>query len=112
MYEDYLRNTQTYVLLENKIYAVFVDNVDLAKWQIKYLNTQYINGQPFYDANPIFSACHVENNSILKIVLDEDMPELVYFQSDFDGQIMHNYITSVKNIMADLNTIFSAYRGT
>ncbi len=112
MYEDYLRNTQTYVLLENKIYAVFADNVDLAKWQIKYLNTQYINGQPFYDANPIFSAYHVENNSILKIVLDEDMPELVYFQSDFNGQITHNYITSVKNIMADLNTIFSAYRGT
>lgn len=75
MYDDYLTNIETYSKLENLFLESFLEhtqNRSENSYKVPFYKTTFNNGQPFGDANPIFSAFNTESKEAIRIVITED----------------------------------------
>ena len=76
MFEDYLTNPVSYAALETYFLENFMTITKKNNNQNTYITpfyrTTYNNGEPFADANPIFSAKDTRENKIIRIIIEED----------------------------------------
>lgn len=90
MFKDYLTDRDCYESLECYLYDYF--RLSLQACAVKneifkapYYNTFFVNGEPFLDGNPIFSAKNEITGQILRVVLDEDINYLCSYRDKEGG---------------------------
>jgi hypothetical protein len=81
MFENYLDDVNVYLELEKFFSDYF--NLKLKElrinkdfFKIPFYKTVFNNGMPFMDGNPIFSVKNEIKETILRIIIDEDVNEL------------------------------------
>ncbi|WP_312933468.1 hypothetical protein [Pseudomonas sp.] len=90
MFENYLTDRGCYELLEQYLYDYFILSLRACAvgsdvFNFPYYNTYYVNGTPFLDGNPIFSARNEITGQILRVVLDEDIHNLCSYRDKEGG---------------------------
>lgn len=85
MFDDYLREEQNYIQLEQYLYDRFLlacneEETEIKELKAPFYNTAFSDGTPFRDGNSIFSARNEITGRILRIVLDEDVDLLVLYR--------------------------------
>jgi hypothetical protein len=73
MFDDFFKNKNSYLLLEeywiNLFYSILKDRHDsFEEWTVPYYNTMFKNGEKFMDGNPVFSAKSNSNNKIIRLI--------------------------------------------
>lgn len=80
MFEDYLNNKESYERLECYFVNMFLEeirsrNIPPTEFRLPHYNARFVDGTPFMDANPIFSASHLSTKNILRVVITDDVSE-------------------------------------
>lgn len=90
-FDNYLDDLEVYLKLEKDFFDAFSSylselNLPKSDWDAPYYVTNFSDGTPFQDANPLFSACHKSTHSIIRVVLEEHCHELSdWYQSKEEG---------------------------
>ncbi|GLO58908.1 hypothetical protein GIB19_27900 [Pseudomonas sp. ITEM 17296] len=76
MYDDFLSNIETYTKLEELFKSAFAAHTKTTSSTSHYItpfyNTTFKNGQPFRNANPIFSALNLKSKKLIRIIIEEN----------------------------------------
>lgn len=112
MFDNYLSDKKEYLLLESYIYNKFWETKNKNDWLAPYYNTQYLNEVYFYDANPIFSAINNNEHTIIKIVLDEDICNLLELEDIIDNNMVFTFICNVTKVEELMEIIFHKFKNT
>ena len=89
LFENYLNDMDCYISLESHFFGFFQGlicrlKIDEGRVKFPFYKTCFSNGVPFFDGNPIFSAKDNQSGKILRVVLDDEVDRLKYF-NDKDG---------------------------
>lgn len=76
MHEDYLTNSTAYIALERLLFEAFTQVASKyeshANLIAPFYKTTYDNGQPFADADSIFSARDIIRQKVFRVIIEED----------------------------------------
>ncbi|RJL55756.1 hypothetical protein [Pectobacterium carotovorum] len=91
---DYLDNEKTYLSLVEHLYDFFHAEIRRKDRHLEgiiapYYQTHSLNGTLFMDGNPIFSARNEESGHVIRVVLDEDFPQMTCFN---DKEHKHEFV--------------------
>ncbi|WP_189396402.1 hypothetical protein [Pseudomonas laurentiana] len=92
MFESYLEDGLVYLSLERYFLSYFYSSlnflgVDKSDFLVPLYRTAFANGQPFQDGNPIFSAKNKVSGDSLRVVISDDVVDVVsYGEAKSDGE--------------------------
>ncbi|AOA59471.1 hypothetical protein [Acinetobacter larvae] len=105
MFKNYLKDYDEYIKLEKYVYDYFLESIDDKKWITPYYQTHFMDGTPFFDANPIYSAKNLEENYIIKLIIDENSQKIIKFKSNIDSTKLYTYICNIKKLKKTIKKI-------
>lgn len=109
MHGDYLKSSTAYTALEQLFIDVFTQTASKyenhANFIAPFYRTTYDNGQPFSDANPIFSARDIEQKKIIRIIIEDEADKIstAYKNTDYGEEtIVFGGIANLPELIATL----------
>ncbi|WP_043196032.1 hypothetical protein [Pseudomonas putida] len=109
MHGDYLTNSTAHTALEQLFTDAFTQTVskykDHANLIAPFYRTTFDNGQPFGDANPIFSARDIERKKIIRIIIEDEVDKIStdYKNTDYGEEtIVFGGIANLPELIATL----------
>lgn len=114
MFDDYLRNLDTYNDLEN-YFALWFSNLITSldkpsRFKTPHYNTSCVDGTRIMDANPIFSTRNEDTNNILRVVIHDGAPSLSEIHNDIDDYQELCIVTNIKSVEAAREKIYEWVR--
>ncbi|AIR91226.1 hypothetical protein [Pseudomonas cremoricolorata] len=102
MHEDYLASAISYHMLEDCFARTFKEAIEAyglsGNFITPYYHTAFNNGQPFRDANPIFSAKSLKSSNTIRIIIEEDSNNVSVVEENKDNGLETIAFGGIKNL--------------
>ncbi|WP_154660609.1 hypothetical protein [Pseudomonas cremoricolorata] len=110
MYEDYLTSAISYHRLEDCFARTFKKAIEAdglsGNFLTPYYQTTFNNGQPFRDANPIFSAKNLKSSNSIRIIIEEDSNNVSVIEENKDTGLETIAFGGIENLNELLESLY------